>query len=345
MLAEAYYVRTGDIAFVREIWPNIQQALRWIDTWGDRDGDGFVEYHRVSEDGLVQQGWKDSNDSVFHENGELATGPIALCEVQGYVYAAKKGAAHLAKVLGNAALASQLEDQATTLRARFHDSFWCYELGTYAIALDGNKRPCRVRSSNAGHCLFTGIANLENARVLAQTLTGRDSFTGWGIRTIARGQARYNPISYHNGSVWPHDNSLIAAGLARYGYKAEAGQVLSALMDASALIELNRLPELFCGLERRAGETPTLYPVACAPQAWAAGAIFLLLQACLGLSIDVEANRLTFEDPYLPENISRLTIHNLALGDRSVDILLERNDYLVMVQTLENSGGLEVIVA
>lgn len=344
MLAAGYHKRTGDLALLRKIWPNIQRALKWIEESGDRDHDGFVEYHRFSDQGLVHQGWKDSNDSVFHANGDLAKGPIALCEVQGYVYAAKKGAADLARALGDSSFAETLDTQAASLKSRFHQAFWCYDLGTYALALDGEKQPCRVRSSNAGHCLYTGIANPENARVLAQSLIGRDFFTGWGIRTIAKGESRYNPISYHNGSVWPHDNSIVAAGLARYGYKAEAGQILSAHLDASIVIELNRLPELLCGLERRPGEGPTLYPVACSPQAWAAGSAFLLLQSCLGLSIDAERKQITFEDPYLPDSISQLWIKHLRIGDSTVDVLLERNDYLVKVQAGENSDGISVIV-
>jgi glycogen debranching enzyme len=345
MLAEAYFRRTGDLEFLRRIWPNVQRALQWIDESGDHDHDGFVEYHRQTEQGLTHQGWKDSNDSVFHADGALAKGPIALCEVQGYVYAAKKGAAYLAGALGEVSRGAELESQADTLRTRFHEAFWCYDLGTYAIALDGEKRPCRVRTSNAGHCLYTGIANPENARVLAQSILGRDFFNGWGIRTVARGESRYNPISYHNGSVWPHDNSLIAAGLARYGYKAEAAQVLSALLDASTFIELNRLPELMCGLERRPGEGPTLYPVACSPQAWAAGSAFLLLQACLGLSIDAAKRRIIFEDPYLPEGIAQLRITQLRLGNSRVDVLLERHDYLVLVHTIEQQGDVEVVVS
>jgi glycogen debranching enzyme len=344
MLAAAYYKRTGDLSFVKKIWPNVKMALLWIDESGDRDRDGFVEYHRFSDQGLVHQGWKDSNDSVFHANGELAKGPIALCEVQGYVYAAKKGAADLARALEDFKLAEVLESQAASLKTCFNEVFWCYDLGMYALALDGEKQPCRVRTSNAGHCLYTGIANPENARVIAQSLVGRDFFSGWGIRTVAKGESRYNPISYHNGSVWPHDNSIIAAGLARYGYKAEAGQVLSANLDASTVIELNRLPELLCGLERRPGDSPTLYPVACSPQAWAAGAAFLLLQSCLGISIDAQQKQITFEDPYLPERISQIWIKYLRLGDSTVDILVERNDYLVMVQASENLGGINVFI-
>ena len=264
--------------------------------------------------------------------------------MQGYVYAAKKGAAELARALEDLKLAEVLESQAASLKTRFNEVFWCYDLGIYALALDGDKQPCRVRTSNAGHCLYTGIANPENARVMAQSLVGRDFFSGWGIRTVAKGESRYNPISYHNGSVWPHDNSIIAAGLARYGYKAEAGQVLSANLDASSVIELNRLPELLCGLERRPGDSPTLYPVACSPQAWAAGAAFLLLQSCLGISIDAEKKQITFEEPYLPERISQLWIKRLRVGDSSVDVLVERSDYLVLVQTSENFSGINVFV-
>lgn len=344
MLADAYYGRTADRAFVEKIWPNVERALDWIDNYGDCDGDGFVEYARHAKTGLVHQGWKDSNDSIFHADGTLATGPIALCEVQGYVYAAKRGAARLATLLGNKTRAGLLESQAEQLRTRFHEAFWCYDLCTYALALDGDKKPCRVRASNAGHCLYTGIANPENARVLAQSLMGKDFFSGWGIRTVAKGESRYNPISYHNGSVWPHDNALIAAGLARYGYKSQAAEILSSLLGASMEIDLHRLPELFCGLERRAGEGPTLYPVACAPQAWAAASVFLILQACLGVTVDAEAKQIAFNEPYLPEAVPRIWIKQLRLNDSSVDVLLERQDYLVMLHTIEKQGELEVIV-
>jgi glycogen debranching enzyme len=344
MLAEAYYRRTADLDLLQQIWPNIERALDWINNYGDQDGDGFVEYCRQTDTGLVQQGWKDSNDSVFHDDGTLAKGPIALCEVQAYVYGAKQGAAHLAAALGDQARADLLQTEAAALKLRFNEVFWCYDLGTYALALDGEKRPCRVRASNAGHCLYTGIANPENARVVAQGLLSRDFFTAWGIRTLARGEARYNPLSYHNGSVWPHDNSLIAAGLARYGYKAEAAQVLSSLLDASMHIELNRLPELFCGMERRPGEGPTLYPVACSPQAWAAGAAFLLLQACLGLSVDAEKQQIRFDDPYLPDGVSKLYLRDLHVAGSRIDIVLERQDYLVLVHTIEQRGNAEVIV-
>jgi glycogen debranching enzyme len=345
MLAHSYYARTGDRALIEGLWPNLERALQWIDRYGDSDGDGFVEYSRRSKDGLVQQGWKDSNDSVFHANGKLAEGPIALCEVQGYVYAAKRGAAHLALVLGDQARSSALESQAATLRKQFDEAYWCDQISTYALALDGGKRQCIVRTSNPGHCLYTGIANADRAYCVAHSLLSKEFFAGWGIRTVASGEARYNPISYHNGSVWPHDNALIAAGLSRYGFKDMAGEILSGLLAVSTFVDLNRLPELFCGLDRRARQGPTLYPVACAPQAWAAGAVFLLLQSCLGLSLDAEKKQIRLDGPYLPEPIPELWIRDLRVGDACVDLFLERRNNLVRLQILDKRGEVEIITA
>jgi len=343
MLADSYYARTGDRALIERLWPNLERALAWIDNCGDCDGDGFVEYSRHSKDGLVQQGWKDSNDSVFHADGTLAEGPIALCEVQGYVFAAKRGAARLASVLGEQKRSSMLESQAATLRKQFDAAFWCEDISTYAIALDGQKRECRVRTSNPGHCLYTGIANADRAYQVAHLLLSKDFFSGWGIRTVASGEARYNPISYHNGSVWPHDNALIAAGLARYGFKEMAGEILSGLLAVSTFVDLHRLPELFCGLERRTREGPTLYPVACAPQAWAAAAVFLLLQSCLGLSLDAVKKQVRLDGPYLPEAIPEIWIRDLRVGDACVDLFLERRANLVRLQILDKRGEVEVI--
>jgi len=344
MLADAYYARTGDLDLITRIWPNLERALQWIDKYGDIDGDGFVEYSRHSANGLVQQGWKDSHDSVFHSDGSLAEPPIALCEVQGYVYAAKRGAARLASALGDQDRSQALESEALNLRDRFHKAFWLDDLSTYALALDGRKQPCKVKTSNAGHCLYTGIASPEAARLTAQTLMANDSYSGWGVRTVASGQCRYNPISYHNGSIWPHDNSLIAAGLARYGFKSLAGRIFSDMLDASTEIELYRLPELFCGLHRRNGEGPTLYPVACSPQAWAAASTFMFLQASLGLVLDAQRKQIRFEGPYLPEHFTQLWIKNLTLGTGSVDILIERRSGMVRLQTLDKRGDVEVVV-
>jgi glycogen debranching enzyme len=343
MLAHGYYVRTGDRVLIERLWPHLERALDWIERYGDSDGDGFVEYSRRSRDGLVQQGWKDSNDSVFHADGTLADGPIALCEVQGYVYAAKRGAAQLALTLGLRDRSSALESQAATLRERFDRAYWCDEISTYALALDGEKRQCKVRTSNPGHCLYTGIASTDHAYSVAHSLLSKDFFSGWGIRTVASGEARYNPLSYHNGSIWPHDNALIAAGLAHYGFRDMAGEVLSGLLSVSTFVDLNRLPELFCGLDRRAREGPTLYPVACAPQAWAAGAVFLLLQSCLGLSLSAEKKQIRLDGPHLPEAIPELWIRDLRVADAHIDLFLERRNNLVRLQILDKRGEVDVI--
>jgi len=343
MLAGAYYERTADAELIRELWPNIERALNWIDEYGDADHDCFVEYRQRSSKGLVQQGWKDSNDSIFHADGSIAQAPIALAEVQGYVYAAKLAAAALCRVAGDPTRTAALEVEAENLRSQFEEKFWCDELSTYALALDGEKRACRVKTSNAGHCLFTGVASPERAKRVARTLFEPESFNGWGIRTVACGQARYNPLSYHDGSIWPHDNSLIASGLARYGFKNLAGKILMALLDLSTMVEMHRLPELFCGVERREGEGPTLYPVACSPQAWAAAAPFLILQACLGISISAERKRILFDDPYLPEGIPNLAINNLRCGGVSVDLFLERRNDSVLVHKTGAPSAVEIM--
>ena len=343
VLAGAYYERTGDLEFLRRLWPNVELALQWIDKCGDLDGDGFVEYAQHSSKGLVQQGWKDSNDSVFHADGTLADAPIALCEVQGYVYAAKRAAASLCCALGDKQRCATLEAEAQKLSANFDEAFWCDDLSTYALALDRDKKPCRVRTSNAGHCLYTGISRQDRARVLAETLLSSDSFSGWGIRTVAAGEARYNPLSYHNGSIWPHDNSLIASGLAKYDCKHQAGRVMLSLLDASRWADLARLPELYCGLDRQRGEGPTLYPVACSPQAWAAGAVFLLIQACLGASVQDAPSRILFDHPCLPEGIPQLGIKGLRCGKAAVDVFFERRNDAVQVEVTDRQGEVEVV--
>ncbi len=343
VLAGAYYERTGDLALIKAIWPNIEAALGWLDRYGDRDGDGFVEYARRSATGLANQGWKDAHDAVFHADGTLAEGPIALCEVQGYVYEAKRRAAELALVLGQGQVAARLYQEADRLKDRFEEVFWCEDLATYALALDGRKQPCRVRTSNPGHCLFSGLAAPERARRLAEGFMGDDFFSGWGIRTVATSEVRYNPMSYHNGSVWPHDNALIAAGFARYGFKDLVARVLAGLFDASLFVDQHRLPELFCGFPRRPGESLTLYPVACAPQAWAAASVFLLLQACLGLAIHAPERRLYFVRPLLPEFLQQVRITNLRVGEASVDLQLRRYDQDVGISVARREGPIEVV--
>ncbi len=340
MLAGAYLERTGDVASLGQLWPNIEAALQWIDVYGDRDRDGFVEYHRRSEEGLINQGWKDSHDSIFHADGSLAQGPIALVEVQGYVYAAKRGAATIARRLGLNDRAAILDQEAEDLRVRFDAAFWDEELGTYVLALDGEKRPCRVRASNAGHTLFTGIAPPERAKQIVDSLMSSASFSGWGIRTVARSQSRYNPMSYHNGSVWPHDNALIALGFARYGFSQQVTQVFKGLFEASIYIDLRRLPELFCGFPRVRTQGPTFYPVACSPQAWAATAPLALLQACIGLGFEPQNRRVTFYRPVLPEFLAEVTLTGLSIGDAKIDVQLRRTGTDVVVSVLSRKGDI-----
>ncbi len=343
MLAGRYHERTGDLATIEAIWPEIQAALAWCDGYGDRDRDGFVEYFRETASGLANQGWKDSQDSIFHADGTDATGPIALCEVQGYLYAAKRGASRMAGALGHLSLAEDLLDEAAALKTRFHQAFWCEDIGTYAIALDGAKKPCRVRSSNAGHTLFTGIADEDHAQRIADALMSPAAFSGWGIRTIPQGQPRYNPMSYHNGSIWPHDNALIVLGFGRYGLRAEAARVFTGMFDAAAYQELRRLPELFCGFTRRPRRGPTAYPVACAPQAWASAAPFALLSACLGLHLDHARNEIGFIDPILPYFLDGLVIRGLRLGDSAADIRLSRDGDDVTVSVLTRVGDARIV--
>ena len=344
VLAGRYHQATGDLQLMHLLWPNIQRALEWIDRYGDRDGDGFVEYSRRSERGLEQQGWKDSHDSVFYSDGTPARGPIALCEVQGYVYAARLAAADIATALGETEVARKQRARALALRDFFEDAYWCEDIGTYALALDGNKRPCRVRSSNAGHSLFSGIARADRAERLATHLLGREMFSGWGVRTLATAETRYNPMAYHNGSVWPHDNALIAAGLASYGFKDHALRILGGLFGVSHEVEQHRLPELFCGFDRRPGESPTLYPVACAPQSWAAAAIFMLLGAALGLTVEAAEQQVVLMQPALPPWLEVVRLRNLRVGQERVDMTLRRHPEDVTVTVDRRTGPANVIV-
>jgi glycogen debranching enzyme len=342
MLAGAYLERTGDLPTIERLWPKLEAALGWIETHGDRDGDGFVEYGRRSAEGLINQGWKDSYDSVFHADGALAQGPIAICEVQAYVYGALRAMEAIARRLGKRERMRALAARAETLRARFDAAFFDDQLGTYALALDGEKRRCRVRASNAGHALYTGIALPERAQSVVGTLMASPSFSGWGVRTLAASEARYNPMSYHNGSVWPHDNALIAAGFARYGYRREAARIFDGLFGAATYIDLRRLPELFCGFARQRSQGPTFYPVACSPQAWAAAAPISLLQSCLGLGFDAERRMVTFESPLLPEFTSEIYLRRLSVGNGSVDVAVTRAGGEIAVKVLARTGDVRV---
>lgn len=343
VLAGYYARRTGDYALVAELWPSIERALAWIDGPGDLDGDGFVEYARHSEKGLTNQGWKDSHDSVFHADGRLAEGPIALVEVQGYVYAARRLAAHCARELGMNDRALELGRSAEELRQRFEEAFWCPEIGTYALALDGAKAQCKVRTSNAGHALYTGIARPDRAQEVADGLLDTSFFSGWGVRTVARGESRYNPMSYHNGSIWPHDNALIAHGLGRYGFKRGVNVIFESLVRAAGYMEARRIPELYCGFRRRRGRGPTLYPAACSPQAWAASAPFLLIQTMLGLEFDHKARQIRLVNPNVPVFAGEIVIRNLSLGAARVDIALRQDaQAAISLHVLRTSGDVQV---
>jgi glycogen debranching enzyme len=344
VLAAAYYARTGDRALIATLWPHIEAALRWMEDYGDRDRDGFIEYGRASQDGLVNQGWKDSGDSIFHADGRLAQGPIALVEVQAYAYAAYTGATSLARSLDLPEIASACTAKAEALARRFEAAFWLDALGTYALALDGAKAPCRVRASNAGHVLFCGLAAQARAEQLAASLMTPDSFSSWGIRTVAHGEARYNPMSYHNGSIWPHDNGIIAMGFGRYGLKQPLLRVLSGLFDAMLFSEIKGVPELFCGFARRKGMGPTSYPVACMPQAWSSAAIFAMLGAALGITFDVANRRVLFIRPVLPDWMDELRLTNLRLGAASADIVLRRSHEAAALYVTRRDGPIEIVL-
>jgi glycogen debranching enzyme len=330
---------TGDDALVRELLPNLERALTWIDRYGDVDGDGFVEYARTAETGLVNQGWKDSYDGVPFPDGRLPTPPIALVEVQGYVYDAKLRTAQLYERLGRGDDAARLRREAAELRERIERDFWCEELGTYALALDGEKRPLRTVTSNAGHLLWSRVPADARASRLESTLLAPDMFCGWGIRTLSSRHPVFNPMSYHDGSVWPHDNALAVCGLAHYGRAAAALPVLGGLHDAAVHMDALRLPELFCGMSRHDAARPVLYPVSCSPQAWASGALFLLLQSVLGLKPDAPHGVLHVRDPHLPPFLRALVVRDLPIGGGRVTLRFSRHRTRTLANLLAVTGA------
>lgn len=343
VLAGAYYQATGDLDLIAELWPSVFRAASWLDVCGDIDGDGFIEY-RPSAEGLVNQGWKSSPDAIVHRDGSVAVGPIALVEVQAYAYAAKLQAARLANELGDRGQAEKLTRDAALLRAAFDKAYWCEELSTYALALDGNKKRCEVRASNAAHALTFPIALPNRVDVLARSLLEDDLFSGWGLRTLSSREVAYNPTSYHNGSVWPHECALLALGLSRWGYTQLAAKVMDAMLDASALLERHRLPELLCGFERDHLAAPTPFPSACSPQAWSAAAPFALLAATLGMRLEAQSGRLLFQHPTLPKGVKELELRNLRLGEARVDLFIHRQREHVGVSVTRLEGPGEVVI-
>lgn len=329
---------TGDEELVRGLLPNAARALEWIDRYGDLDGDGLIEYAGTSPKGLVNQGWKDSRDGVPFPDGTLPVPPIALVEVQGYVYDAKVRMASLYDAFGEHGRAETLRQQALALREQVLQRFWVEHLGTFALALDGNKTPVPTVTSNAGHLLWSRVPEPQQADRMATMLLGPDMFSGWGIRTLGAGQPVYNPMSYHDGSVWPHDNAIIALGLAMYGHTRAALPVLSALHDAAVGMRYHRLPELYCGFQRAAGVRPVLYPVSCSPQGWAAGAFFMMLQSITGLLPDAPAHKLHIREPILPPFLQELMIEGLRIGNSRIALQFTRRGNRTLANVFDVEG-------
>lgn len=335
---------TGDDALVERLWPHALAALEWVDRYGDRDDDGFVEYRRRNDDGLINQGWKDSFDAIRYRDGRLAEAPIALVEVQAYVWDAKRRIAALARRRGEAALAERLTAEAEALRARFEEAFWMEDAGTYALALDAGKRQADAITSNPGHALWSGIVAPERAARVVASLFSPTLDSGWGIRTLASDQAGFNPIGYHIGSVWPHDNAFIAAGLKRYGFAREAALLAEQVLGASRHFREYRLPELFCGFSRDESPLPVPYPVACVPQAWSAGAPFSFLQTMLGLRANAPAQTLELIQPELPEWLEKVVVRDMRVGNAVVDLHVYRSGGSTGVEVVRKSDDLNVVI-
>jgi glycogen debranching enzyme len=344
VLLAQYFRWTGDLEFARELLPNAEAALKWIDEFGDRDGDGFVEFHSRSPRGIRNQGWKDSHDSITHADGRLAEPPIALVEVQAYVYLAKTRMADVYDALDHPERAQSLREEAATLKSRFNDAFWMEDEEYFAGALDRDKRQVRSIVSNPGHALYCGIVDEDKAQAVSRRLLAPDMFSGWGIRTMSKAAAAYNPMSYHNGSVWPHDNALIAAGFKRYGLVRGTNRVATALFDAAIHADYMRLPELFCGFTRRSPNRPVSYPVACSPQAWAAGSPFLMLQAMLGISARAHENLLTVNKPHLPPWLNTVELRNLSIGTSRISLVFRREGEITSFSLLAREGDVRVVM-
>ncbi|CAG9297806.1 amylo-alpha-1,6-glucosidase [Celerinatantimonas diazotrophica] len=336
VLAGEYYTRTADQAFITHIWPQLKAATHWIDQRISHNSLGLLDYQRGEQTGLANQGWKDSFDSISHADASLAEGPIALVEVQGYVFKAYKELAKLAEVLGDQSLNHHCQQKAEHIRHAVESYFWLPQLKSYALALDGQHRPCQVVASNMGHLLYCGLPNQERAKSVIQQLMQADMHSGWGIRTLSKSAARFNPMSYHNGSVWPHDVALCSAGMARFG-EQQATNILWQEMFEAALYFQMRLPELFCGFSRTTGESPVAYPVACQPQSWASGAAFMLLQACLGLEIDAPHRLIRVNQPTLPESINTLQINQLIVQNKSIGLRFTRQNSQTLVHLTTGS--------
>ena len=344
MLAGAYESTTGDAALIDQLWPNLLAATAWIEYRMEHSASGFIDYARASSTGLVNQAWKDSSDSIFHADGRIPPPPIAVVEVQGYAYAAFRAMSRLAALREDKERSLAWAARARGLRSEIERRFWMPEFNFYALAIDGEGQPCCVHASNAGHLLYCGVPSPERGALVASALLGERFASGWGIRTLAQGEARYNPMSYHNGTVWPHDTALCAAGIARYLGRDALVDVLSQMFEAATQLAM-RLPELYCGFARTPGQGPTPYPVACVPQAWACGSVFMLLQACLGLQVDGPRKEVRIEQPLLPIGIEAIHLTDVAVGEARIDLKFERVQQQVIVAPARDTrSGVQVYV-
>ncbi len=344
ILLGEYLAWTHDELSLRAWWPKVRKAVEWLDQWGDSDGDGFIEYIKRSPTGLDNQGWKDSHNSIMYDNGVLAQPPIQLCEVQAYAYRARLVVAGLARRMGENDYAAELESRAAILKVDFRKAFWDKTENYIYLARDSRKEPCRVMSSNQGHCLWGGILDASDARYVADHLMSARLFSGYGIRTLAADEKAYNPLSYHNGSVWPHDNSLILEGLRFYDQTRHLQTLTDALFDVVALSDDYRLPELFCGFRRRTREPPVPYEVACRPQAWAAGSMFLMIKAMLGLEMSLGQNEIIFQSPLLPSSVNSVEIDGLRVRDTEFNLVVTRGHDTCHVEVTRRSGPMRILV-
>ncbi|MDH6374474.1 glycogen debranching enzyme [Paenibacillus sp. PastF-3] len=342
LLTAEYYHWTGDLDFVSSLMPHLNAALNWIKEYGDYDKDSFVEYYQKSSKGIANQGWKDSADSVIHSNGDYAEAPIALVEVQGYVYQALTRLAPIFKSLGHEEQAEVMEKDAAQLRTRFEEDFWMNDEQFYAIALDKDKKRVDSVTSNAGHILMSGIASPERAKAVAARLVAPDLFGGYGIRTMSTAATGYNPMSYHDGSVWPHDNSLCLLGLSQSGFTEEAITVMQGLLNAADQFEYYRLPELYCGYSDQLG-APVPYPVACSPQAWAAGTPLTFVQALLGLQPNALTRQIAIK-PALLNGMNDLKVEQLQIGNGTLSLRVSRVDNEPKLEILSNQTGYELVI-
>jgi glycogen debranching enzyme len=338
ILLHETWVWTGDEGLVRELLPNAERALEWIERYGDIDDDGLYEYRSGGEGGLANQGWKDSGDGVPFPDGSLPAGPIALVEVQGYVYDAKIRMAKLFEMLEMEARAAELREEAESLRRVIVSSYWMEESGTFALALDGEKRQVPVSTSNAAHLLWSGVPDEKQARRMVDVLLDSAMNSGWGIRTLSEKHKVFNPMSYHNGSIWPHDNGIAIMGLSRYRMVRSALPIVAGLYDAAIHDEFQRLPELFCGMPRAQGKHPILYPVSCSPQAWASGTFFMIMQSMLGIEPEAHKSTLHIRNPVLPEFLKELTVENLRVGNSRVSLQFSRFRERTLANLLSVSG-------